>query len=126
MTNFDNSYPIPNYYNMPQRALPQVSGNVYIVSAGTELNNIPFAGGIIVGLNYNENILYVKGYVNGMPQTTSYKITPIPQEAAVKVTPETNNTLEQRMTGLEQQLQNLSNNLNKLLQDKKENVPWDA
>ena len=118
--NGNNNYNTPNYFGSftPQ---PQPSGMVYQVQNSMEVNAIPVAAGIVAAINMQENLLYLKSANNG---TAAYKLTPYTEPVKTNES----NSLEQRLTSMEQQLSALIAALNKSEPKaaKEQPIPWDA
>ena len=116
----NNPYNTPNYFGAisPQ---PQPSGMVYQVQNSMEVNAIPVAAGIVAAINMQENLLYLKSANNG---TAAYKLTPYVEPVKTN----DSNSLEQRLTSMEQQLSALITALNKSEPKvvKEQPIPWDA
>lgn len=114
--NNSNLYNTPNYFGVQ----PQPSGMVYQVQNAMEVNSIPVGAGIVAAINMSENLLYLKSANNGV---AAYKLTPYVEPVKTNDT----NTLEQRLTSMEQQLSALIAVLNKNEpKAAKEPIPWDA
>lgn len=116
-----NSYNTPNYFGAlaPQ---PQPSGMVYQVQNSMEVNAIPVGAGIIAAINMQENLLYLKSANNGI---AAYKLTPYVEPVRTN----DSNSLEQRLTSMEQQLSALIAALNKnepKAAKEQPPIPWDA
>lgn len=118
----NNPYNTPNYFGAisPQ---PQPSGMVYQVQNSMEVNAIPVAAGIVAAINMQENLLYLKSANNG---TAAYKLTPYVEPVKTN----DSNSLEQRLTSMEQQLSALIAALNKnepkVAKEPQQQIPWDA
>ena len=115
--NNSNLYNTPNYFGVQ----PQPSGMVYQVQNSMEVNAIPVAAGIVAAINMQENLLYLKSANNG---TAAYKLTPYTEPVKTN----DSNSLEQRLTSMEQQLSALIAALNKSEPKaaKEQPIPWDA
>ena len=101
----NNPYGNQNYFGALTPPL-QPSGMVYQVQNSMEVNAIPVAAGIVAAINMQENLLYLKSANNG---TTAYKLTPYTEPVKTN----DSNSLEQRLTSMEQQLSALIAALNK-------------
>ena len=118
----NNPYNTPNYFGAisPQ---PQPSGMVYQVQNSMEVNAIPVAAGIVAAINMQENLLYLKSANNGI---AAYKLTPYVEPVKTN----DSNSLEQRLTSMEQQLSALIAALNKnepkVAKEPQQQIPWDA
>ena len=118
----NNPYNTPNYFGAisPQ---PQPSGMVYQVQNSMEVNAIPVAAGIVAAINMQENLLYLKSANNGI---AAYKLTPYTEPVKTN----DSNSLEQRLTSMEQQLSALIAALNKnepkVAKEPQQQIPWDA
>ncbi len=114
-------YNAPNYFGAigPQ---PQPSGMIYQVQNSMEVNNIPVNVGMVAAINLQESLLYLKSANNG---TAAYKLTPYVEPTKTNES----NSLEQRLTSMEQQLSALIAALNKnepKAAKETPPIPWDA
>ena len=118
--NNNNAYNTPNYFGAIAPQL-QPSGMVYQVQNSMEVNAIPVAAGIVAAINMQENLLYLKSANNG---TAAYKLTPYTEPIKTNES----NSLEQRLTSMEQQLSALivALNKNEPKATKEQPIPWDA
>ena len=118
----NNPYGNQNYFGALTPPL-QPSGMVYQVQNSMEVNAIPVAAGIVAAINMQENLLYLKSANNG---TAAYKLTPYVEPVKTN----DSNSLEQRLTSMEQQLSALIAALNKnepkVAKEPQQQIPWDA
>ena len=127
-----NMFNPQNYFGQqqqPQQMYPQPNGNVFLVNSSLEAANIPVGMGTTAAISLNDNLLYLKNAANGAPTVLTYKLVPYsePPKAAPPVQQQISEpNLEQRMTMMEQQLQQLVESLKMNREPKKEAIPWDT
>ena len=118
--NNSSQYNTPNNYFGALMPQPQPSGMIYQVQNSMEVNSIPVGAGIVAALNMQENLLYLKSANNGI---AAYKLTPYTEPVKTSDA----NTLEQRLSSMEQQLSSLIAALNKNEPKAAKETPrWDA
>ena len=128
-----NMFNPQNYFGQQQQSqqmYPQPNGNVFLVNSSLEAANIPVGLGTTVAISLNDNLMYLKNAANGVPNTLAYKLVPYNEPPQKIAAPQSNeNSLEQRMTTMEQQLAQLIEALKPPTpnrESKKEPIPWDA
>lgn len=102
--------PQMNQYQQIQSMFPQPQGSVYSINTPVEVGNVPIGStGLSVAVCFPEQLMYIKSFQNGNPVIMAYRITPYAkEEAAVKEVPPQPNPLEERLTRLENLLNNLT------------------
>lgn len=93
----------PNYPPM----FPQPNGNVYTIQNSLEVANIPAGAGITAAICLQENLLYLKTIQNGVPTFLAYRITPYTEPPKQKTVAPQEDDLENRLTAIEKQLEQL-------------------
>lgn len=102
--------PQMNQYQQIQSMFPQPQGSVYSINTPVEVGNVPIGStGLSVAVCFPEQLMYIKSFQNGSPVIMAYRIAPYAkEEAAVKDAPPQPNPLEERLTRLENLLNNLT------------------
>ena len=102
--------PQMNQYQQIQSMFPQPQGSVYSINTPVEVGNVPIGStGLSVAVCFPEQLMYIKSFQNGSPVIMAYRIAPYAKEEAVvkEVTPQPN-PLEERLTRLENLLNNIT------------------
>ena len=102
--------PPMNQYQLIQAMFPQPQGSVYSINTPVEVGNVPIGStGLSVAFCFPEQLMYIKSFQNGSPVIMAYRIAPYAKEEAVvkEVTPQPN-PLEERLTRLENLLNNIT------------------
>ena len=102
--------PQMNQYQQIQSMFPQPQGSVYSISTPVEVGNVPIGStGLSVAVCFPEQLMYIKSFQNGSPVIMAYRIAPYAkEEATAKDVPPQPNPLEERLTRLENLLNNLT------------------
>lgn len=106
---FNGNQPQMNYQQI-QQMFPQPQGSVYSINSPAEVGNVPIGStGLSVAICFQDQIMYIKSFQSGSPVLMAYRVTPYTKEepALKEPTPQTN-PLEERLTRLENILNNLS------------------
>ena len=102
--------PQMNQYQQIQSMFPQPQGSVYSINTPVEVGNVPIGStGLSVAVCFPEQLMYIKSFQNGNPVIMPYRIVPYTkEEATVKDALPQPNPLEERLTRLENLLNNLT------------------
>ena len=114
MNNFPNPYgqqtaAYNNGYQQIQQMFPQPQGSVYQINAPIEIGNVPIGStGLSVAICFQEQLMYIKSFQNGNPVIMAYRVTPYTKEEATQQVEAPKEGLEERMSKLENLLNNLA------------------
>lgn len=103
----------PPYSNTRQiqEMFPQPQGSVYQINSPMEVGNVPIGStGLSVAICFQDEVMYIKSFQNGVPIIMPYRVVPYNKEETPSPPKEVQtNTTEERLNKIEKILLNLTN-----------------
>lgn len=116
MNNFQFPYgqgaqsPYPNTRQI-QEMFPQPQGSVYQINSPMEVGNVPIGStGLSVAICFQDEVMYIKSFQNGVPIIMPYRVVPYNKEEEPPAQKEMQlASTEERLDKIEKILLNLTN-----------------
>ena len=92
-----------------QEMFPQPQGSVYQINSPMEVGNVPIGStGLSVAICFQDEVMYIKSFQNGVPIIMPYRVVPYNKEEVTPVVKDTPTT-EERLDKIEKILLTLTN-----------------